>query len=71
MLMLQMLVPEDWGLVTGILFLWLALYLPIAMRCVYGGSRLATGVRWVVLMTLHMLSIAAAIMGALALAVVA
>ena len=47
--------------------LWLLFYLPAAMRRVYGGSRLATGARWLVLMFLHALSIAAAIMGAVVL----
>jgi hypothetical protein len=29
-----------------VLWLWLLLYTPVAMRRVYGGSRLVTGVRW-------------------------
>ena len=49
-------------------FLWLVFYLPTAMRRVYGGSRTVTALRWIVLMTLHMLSIAAAIALATALA---
>ncbi|MEW6370872.1 MAG: hypothetical protein AB1584_08055 [Pseudomonadota bacterium] len=40
------------------------------MRRVYGGSRTVTALRWIVLMTLHMLSIATAIALATALALV-
>jgi hypothetical protein len=47
--------------------LWLVFYLPTAMRRVYGGTRLATGGRWLVLLTLHALSIAAAMAGAVVL----
>ena len=36
----------------------LAAYLPIAMRRVYGGSRLATAFKWLVLMTAHLLVVA-------------
>lgn len=39
-----------------------------AMRRVYGGSHKVTALRWIVLMTLHMLSIATAIALATALA---
>lgn len=49
-------------------FLWLVFYLPTAMRRVYGGSRTVTALRWTVLMTLHMLSIATAIALATAMA---
>ena len=52
------------------LFCWLAAYLPIAMRRVYGGSWRATLLRWLVLMLLHALSIAIAIVAAFALSVV-
>jgi hypothetical protein len=48
---------------SGALWLWLVFYLPTAMRRVYGGSRLATFGRWCVLMLLHLLSVAAAILG--------
>jgi hypothetical protein len=48
--------------------LWLVFYLPTAMRRVYGGTRLATGARWLVLMFLHTISMAAAIVGAVVLA---
>lgn len=56
-----MLVPSTWGFVQFLLFLWLTFYLPTAMRRVYGGGRLLTGLRWLVLMLLHFLSVALAI----------
>jgi hypothetical protein len=34
-------------------FVWLLAYLPTAMRRVYGGTRLATGGKWLVLLTVH------------------
>nr|WP_314547597.1 DUF3667 domain-containing protein [uncultured Massilia sp.] len=52
-----------------VMFLWMMVYLPLAMRRVYGGGRIATFLRWVVLMLLHMLCIAAVILGILFLAV--
>lgn len=61
MLSLTILVPGSWDFVHLVLFVWLAFYLPTAMRRVYGGGRLVTGLRWLVLMTLHLLSIIAAI----------
>ena len=39
-------------------FLWLVAYLPVATRRVYGGSRLATAFKWLVLMTAHLLVVA-------------
>ena len=59
----------DWGLATFLLLLWLVYYLPTAMRRVYGGSRAATALRWLVLSVLHVLSIATAIVSAFAMAV--
>lgn len=56
-LSLLMLVPEGVPLVGPALFLWLVFYLPTAMRKVYGGSRLVTALRWLVLMTAHSLCI--------------
>jgi hypothetical protein len=44
-----------------LLFLWLAFYLPIAMRRVYGGGRFLTFVRWCVLMFVHVTSMSVAI----------
>jgi hypothetical protein len=61
MLTLLMLLPGFIPYVGTLLFLWLAFYLPIAMRRVYGGGRLKTFLRWVVLMCLHMLSMTAAV----------
>ena len=49
------------GPVTFALLVWLAFYLPIAMRRVYGGSRLVTGLRWMVLGALHVLSLVLAV----------
>jgi hypothetical protein len=57
------------GLLTFLLVLWLLLYLPLAMRRVYGGGRVTTGLRWLVLAALHMLSMAAAILAVFGLAV--
>ena len=59
----------DWGLATFLLMLWLVYYLPTAMRRVYGGSRTATALRWLLLAVLHVLSIATAIVSAFAMAV--
>jgi hypothetical protein len=61
MLALMLLVPAGWGLVKWMLGLWLAFYLPTAMRRVYGGSRTATALRWIVLMFLHLVALATAI----------
>ncbi|WP_323139885.1 DUF3667 domain-containing protein [Massilia phyllosphaerae] len=58
------LVPEGFGLVTFLLWMWLAFYLPTAMRTVYGGSRKLTALRWLVLMFLHQLTIGLALLGA-------
>lgn len=60
----------DWSVVIFVLVMWLLLYLPKAMRRVYGGSRLLTWVRYLVLVALHLLSIAGAILLALGLAVI-
>jgi hypothetical protein len=49
--------------------LWLVFYLPTAMRKVYGGSRKATFLRWIVLMGLHMLGMLVAMVAAFALAI--
>ena len=61
----------DLGLVDFCMALWLILYLPMAMQRVYGGTRLSTALRWVVLTVLHLLSIAAAIAGAFGAAMLA
>jgi len=49
-----------WDFVQIIPLLYLLVYLPIAMRRVYGGSWLATCVRWLVLMTAHLFVIGSA-----------
>jgi hypothetical protein len=70
-LILMMLVPSFIPFVRAGLFLWLTFYLPTAMRKVYGGSRLATWARWIVLMVLHLVGMVLAVFGALAMAVIA
>ena len=61
LLTLLILVPDGFGIVSWGLGLWLLAYLPLAMQRVYGGLRLATGLRWVVLMVLHLIGIGLAI----------
>jgi hypothetical protein len=61
----------DFGLLTFAMVMWLMFYLPTAMRRVYGGSRLVTAVRWIVLAALHLLSIGAGIGAAYGIAVLA
>jgi hypothetical protein len=70
-LSLWLLVPDFIPLVGFGLGVWLVFYLPTAMRKVYGGSRLVTALRWIVLMTLHLVCIGLAIAVAAGLAVVA
>jgi hypothetical protein len=65
MLSLLVVTPGFIPYLRGALVLWLAFYLPTAMRRVYGGSRLATFWRWCVLMFLHLLCMSAAIVGVL------
>lgn len=60
-----------WNFGSFLLVLWLTAYLPLAMRRVYGGSKRGTLLRWAVLALLHLLSIAAAIVGAAGLGVIA
>ena len=69
-LTLLMVVPDLLGIVSFLLWLWLLLYTPVAMRRVYGGSRLATGVRWLVLMALHAVGMVLAIVTAVAFGIV-
>jgi hypothetical protein len=71
MLSLVLILPNGIPLLAPALMLWLAFYLPTAMRKVYGGGRLLTGLRWIVLMTMHLLCAVLAMVGAAALAVVA
>ena len=70
-LSLWMLVPDFIPLVGFLLGVWLVFYLPTAMRKVYGGGRLATALRWIVLLAMHMVSIVLAIAAVAALAVIA
>jgi hypothetical protein len=71
MLSVLLILPDGIPLVGTALVIWLVFYLPTAMRKVYGGSRLVTALRWLVLLALHLLCIVAAIAAAAALAVVA
>ena len=57
------------SLLTMAMVLWLTFYLPLAMRRVYGGGRVLTALRWVVLAGLHVVSIGAGIAVAYAIAV--
>jgi hypothetical protein len=59
----------DLELIVFLMVLWLVIYLPKAMRRVYGGSRWATALRWMVLATAHIASVAAAIITAFSLAI--
>jgi hypothetical protein len=61
MLTLIILIPDGTPYIGTLLFLWLAFYLPIAMRRVYGGGRFMTFLRWGVLMLLHLLCMTVAI----------
>ncbi|MFC5480431.1 DUF3667 domain-containing protein [Massilia suwonensis] len=70
-LSLWLLIPDFIPLVGLGLWIWLVFYLPTAMRKVYGGGRLITALRWIVLMTMHLFCIAMAIAAAAALAVIA
>ena len=71
MLSLLLVLPESIPLLGTALFLWLAFYLPTAMRKVYGGGRLLTALRWIVLGSMHLFCIVLAIVAAAALAVIA
>jgi hypothetical protein len=71
MLSIVLILPNGIPLLGPALMLWLAFYLPTAMRKVYGGGRVLTGLRWVVLMTMHLFCAVLAMVGAAALAVIA
>ncbi|QCP14779.1 DUF3667 domain-containing protein [Pseudoduganella umbonata] len=62
-----LLMPD--GFFKFVLFCWLIGYLPWAMQRVYRKGMIGTAWRWVVLMALHLLSMAAAIMAAMFLGV--
>jgi len=70
MLSLVLILPDGIPLLSPLLMLWLAFYLPTAMRKVYGGGRIITGLRWIVLMSMHLLCAVLAVVGAVALAVI-
>lgn len=61
MLSVLLLVPSFVPWIGTLLAMWLAFYLPLAMRRVYGGTRLATFAHWFVLMALHLASVLAVI----------
>lgn len=66
-LMLSLFMLADgWNFVRFVLLTWLLFYLPTAMRRVYGGGRAMTALRWIVLLTLHLLTLATAVVLALA-----
>lgn len=71
MLSLILILPDFIPLVGMGLMLWLTFYLPTAMRKVYGGGRILTFLRWMVLMGMHLVCSALAIVAAFGLAVIA
>jgi hypothetical protein len=64
-LMLGLIQSVPWTWLNTALMLWLLAYLPVAMQRVYGGRKLATGVRWAVLMSIYVITAAAVITGTL------
>lgn len=62
--------PLEWGIVNFAMIVWLVIYLPKAMRRVYGGGRWATLLRWSVLSTCHLFSIVLAIVSAFGMAII-
>ena len=71
MLSLMLILPDGIPLLGTGLMIWLVFYLPTAMRKVYGGGRVITALRWIVLMSMHLLCIVLAMVVAAALAVIA
>jgi hypothetical protein len=69
-LSLWLLLPDFIPLVGFGLVLWLVFYLPTAMRKVYGGARLLTALRWIVLGAMHLVCIVVAMAAVAALAVI-
>ncbi|QNA90621.1 DUF3667 domain-containing protein [Massilia sp. Dwa41.01b] len=70
-LSLLLILPSGIPLVGTALTLWLMFYTPTAMRRVYGGGRLMTGLRWIALMTLHFFSMVLAVVAVTALGALA
>ncbi len=64
-LMLGLIQSVPWTWLNIALMLWLLAYLPVAMQRVYGGAKLATAVRWMVLMFIYVVTAAAVIAGTL------
>lgn len=62
LLSVMILVPASWNFVVFLLLLWLVFYLPLAMRRVYGGGWFSTGLRWLVLIFAHAVSIFSAVL---------
>lgn len=57
-LMLSLFMLADgWNFVRVVLLAWLVFYLPTAMRRVFGGGRIVTALRWMVLMVLHLFTL--------------
>ena len=51
------------GWIGGPLFIWLLLYLPLAMQRVYGGKKWLTVARWLALMLVYSATVVAVILG--------
>lgn len=60
----------NFWLLKTLFWLWLIFYLPVAMRHVYGGGRVLTGLRWLVLMFFHLSSMSLAVGAAVAFGIV-
>lgn len=71
MLSLVLILPDGIPLLGPLLMLWLVFYLPTAMRKVYGGGRVLTALRWIVLMTMHLVCIVLAMAVVAAMVVIA
>lgn len=54
-------VPYTVPFLAPALFFWLAFYLPVSMRRVYGGRKRTTFLRWILLMLLHLISMSVAV----------
>jgi hypothetical protein len=59
-----------WDCLQLIPLAWMLAYLPIAMQRVYGGSRIGTLARWLVLISVHLVVIATLVVGAELIAIV-
>jgi hypothetical protein len=62
MMALLILTRSTYDLIGTVLVIWMIVYLPLAMRRVYGGGWFVTLLRWTVLALLHLLCIALAIL---------